>query len=541
MGENDAYFAKLARKARQTRSAQDLLKSSAERGNEQLAKVLGPFDLLMFGVGMIIGAGVFVLTGTAARDHAGPAIVVSYGIASIAATFSALCYAEFAAEVPVAGSAFNYVGMVYGEFLAWIAAINLIAEYSLASSTVAKGLAGYLATLFQMDSNALIYRVNHYFVIDVPAVILIVAIGLLLAKGIRESSTFQNCISAVNLLTVLVVLVAAFPFFKPDHFTPFLPAEFGLRGLYQASSIVFFSYIGFDGVATAAEEVKNPKRDLPIGIVGSILVCTVLFMGMSTAIVGMVDYQHIDPHAPFSVAFQQVNVSWVGSVVAVGALTGIITSVLMCLYAMARVLMVLGRQGFLPLWLAKVNTRTQTPLNATLFTVIVGGVPALVLDMGVLASMVSMGTLAVLCMVCAGVLTRKYRSQSLVSSLPHDICLPIIVVTSLFEGLCSHFEAPLWMTCTALGVWLLATIYLAFSPSVPDSDKFNTPLKPFIPSCGVLLTMHLMCSLGWEAYVRFAVWQVLGVGVYMLYSVHHTKDISDGSQRLLGSTDPPLL
>ncbi|GMH36653.1 hypothetical protein BSKO_04526 [Bryopsis sp. KO-2023] len=540
MGE-DGYFKKLCRKAGQTRSADELIQSKERESGGTLKKVLGPIDLLMFGVGMIIGAGVFVLTGTAAKDHAGPAIVASYGIASAAAMFSALCYAEFAAEVPVAGSAFNYVGMIYGEFLAWIAAINLIAEYSLSSSTVAKGIAGYFASLCGLKTNAFIIEMNDYIVIDIPAIILIILICLLLAKGVRESSTFQNCISAVNLLTVFIVIGAAIPFFKADNLSPFLPPEFGYRGMFHASSIVFFSYIGFDGVATAAEEVKNPKRDLPFGIIGSISVCTVLFMAMGLSVVGMVKYNLIDENAPFSEAFAMVGVPQVGYVVAVGALTGIVTSELMCLYGMTRILMVLGREGFLPTWLAKVDERTHTPLNATITTGLMAALPALFLQMGVLAIMVSMGTLAVMCIVCAGVLTKKYRADTLKSKLPHDILVPTIIIASLVEGLCSHWAAPVWTIGASLGVWLLATIGLAFSPGVKNSDKFNTPLKPLIPSCGVLFTMHLMCSLGLAAYIRFIVWQVVGIAVYMMYSVHRTKESSEITQKLIGVADPPML
>ncbi|GMH36627.1 hypothetical protein BSKO_04500 [Bryopsis sp. KO-2023] len=506
----------------------------------QLKKVLGCFDIVMLGVGSIVGSGVFVLTGEAASKYAGPGIVLSYILASLAALFSALCYAEFAVDIPVAGTSFNYIHSVYGEFMAWMVGFNLIMEYTLSCGSISKGFAGYLATMMGLPSDTffIAFDSNSIINIDILGCLLILALSLLLCAGIKESSTFNNAITGANIATILFVLATAVQYAKSDNFEPFIPPEFGSKGVYRAAGIVFFGYLGFDGVATAAEEVRNVKKDLPIGIVGSLVICTGLYVSMAAAIVGMVRYSEIDVKAAFSVAFQQMGQPWASVVVSFGALTGIVSSLLLNLLGQARVFMSLGRERFLPAWIAKVDEKRQTPINATIVTFLLGSLPALLLNIETLASMVSIGMLFVLCLVCSGILWRSHYKRNVTKSAkPTAGLLTVIFLASLGAGLVSDREGPGWLQIAFLGIWFVATTGFCFLPVVYKSPKFNVPFKPYIPSLGMLFTVHLICSLGWQAYARFAIWQIFGVVIYMAYTMHHTHDYSSSNQHLLAPDD----
>jgi len=321
-------------------------------GERGLRRVLNAFDLLMFGIGGIVGAGVFVLTGEAAQKYAGPGVVVSYGVAAVVAVLTGLCYAEFATDLPVAGGAYNYVLLAFGEFLAWIAAMNLFLEYGLTSSTIAKGFTGYFSTLCGLRSDALIqtFSLVPWMSIDVPAFLLTFMLSVVLALGVRESSTLNIVITSVNLASIFFVVVMSFRFFKTQNMEPFFP--FGPPGVFRAASIVFFSYIGYDGVCSAAEEAVNPTRDLPIGIVGSLFIVTILYVLMALGITGMKKYTVIDINAPFSIAFSDVGMAWAGTIVSIGAVMGIVTSLLLTLLAMTRIFMALGNDNALPPWIA---------------------------------------------------------------------------------------------------------------------------------------------------------------------------------------------
>eukprot|EP00803_Ostreobium_quekettii_P002448 evm.model.scf_342.5 EVM.evm.TU.scf_342.5 scf_342:75505-80732(+) len=417
-----------------------------------LRKVLSAFDLVMIGVGGILGAGVFVLTGVASSKYAGPSVVLSYAVASLAALFSALCYAEFAVDLPVAGSAYNYISLVFGEFPAWIAAINLIMEYCLSSSTIAKGFTSYFGSLLRFGSGALTINLGDrdIFNLDILAFVLILGLSILLSLGIKASSLFNNVVSGINLLAILFVLCASTPFFRPANFVPFVP--FGIKGMIRAASIVFFTYIGFDCVATVAEEVRNPTRDLPIGIVGSLSIVTALYVAMAVAITGLQSYNEIDVNAPFATAFNSFGMRWASEIVSIGAITGIVACLMVTLMGMARIFMVLGRERLLPEWMAKVHNKHKTPLNATIVTGIVSGLPALFLNIDFLAKMVSMGTLFVLCMVNVGVVWRRYfQPFQSTSCKPVIWRLAVMITASIVEGLVLEQDLPIWVWGASIG------------------------------------------------------------------------------------------
>ncbi|KXZ55291.1 hypothetical protein GPECTOR_3g427 [Gonium pectorale] len=322
----------------------------------EMHKVLGPFSLVMLGIGCIIGAGVFVLTGVAARKYAGPAVVLSYALSALTAMLTAFCYAEYAAELPVAGGAFNYVSMTFGEFAAWVTACDLVLEYTLSAAAVAKGFTAYTAALLGVNVKYLRLQAS-VLTLDVPAAGAVVLMSLILMRSTADSALFNILVTGLNLLLILFVLGAGFPFAKEENYHPFAP--FGMRGVFTGASVVFFSFIGFDTVATAAEEVTNPGRDLPIGIVGSLSICTVLYVLMCLAITGMQSYSVIDLDAPFAAAFTAVGQGWAQRVVAAGALTGIITSLLGSLLGQARIYVTLGRQALAPAWLTTCVTQWQ--------------------------------------------------------------------------------------------------------------------------------------------------------------------------------------
>ncbi|GMH36674.1 hypothetical protein BSKO_04547 [Bryopsis sp. KO-2023] len=523
------FWRKFRQKAFAVKTIDGTLEKAQESG--EMRKTLGAVDLTMLGVGAIVGAGVFVLTGEAAGKFAGPSVILSYLISSMAAILSAMSYVEFAVDMPVAGGAFNFINLVFGEFIAWQVGFTLILEYTLGASAVSKGFSGYLASLFGLETDALTIDYT-IFELDILAVSLVIFLSILLMFGSKESSTFNMIVTGINLTSILLVLLAAFPNSKAKNFSPFFPN--GSRGLFEAAGLVFFAYIGFDTLATASEEVKNPGKDLPIGIVGSLCICSVLYGLMAAAISGLQRYDKIDVNAPFSEAFADIDLRWLGDIVSVGALTGIVTSVLVNLMGQARVYLILGRERLLPPWIAEVNEKRSTPIRATIVTGCFAGTIALLFDIDFLSRLVSVGTLFVLGMVSLGVLVRRYYKRGEgTSGKPMSFRLAILVISAMAEGLAFSMEWHIGIIVAFLVLWLGATISLCFLPTVFTPTIFSVPLKPFLPSLAILATVHLIFSLGWEAHMLFVLWQAIGVVVYLTYGLHHSQsDLTEYHQGL---------
>ncbi|KAJ9530885.1 hypothetical protein QJQ45_028830, partial [Haematococcus lacustris] len=581
--------------------------------------VLGWPELLFLGIGCILGAGIVVLTGVAARKYAGPAVVLSYLMSAVAALLTSFCYAEFAADLPVVGGAFNYVGartacpffdyLNSGGLDVWrvcrlcaacgtecrlalgplppcpfpprVAACDLILEYTLSAAAVAKGFTAYFAQLIGVNLSRLRLQAS-IFTLDFPALLAVVVASLVLARSTRESSLLNSVVVALHLLLVIFVFaagkpttncilscctasnppacqgwigalpatvtckavdaltpaavpplgaswLAGFPHVKEENYHPFMP--FGIRGCFTGASVVFFSYVGFDTVATAAEEVKHPGRDLPIGIVGSLSICTVFYVLMCIVISGMQPYTEIDLHAPFSVAFQAVGLDWADKIIAGGAITGIVTSLLGSLLGQARIYVTLGRQHLLPKWLAQVDAASGTPRNATYLTMFTAGILALFLDIEVLSELVSIGALVVFTMVCAGVLFRRYHVRGLGDSArPVGLRLAGIALTSIAFSLSFTERAPLLLPLFFLLAWLAITLSFYRLPVMYTPTLFKCPGSPWVPSLGMLTCLHLIGSLGWPAYVRWIVWFALGTVVYVTYSMHHSQGEGKGAK-----------
>ncbi len=400
-------------------------------------------------------------------------------------------------------------------------ACDLILEYTLSAAAVAKGFTAYLAALIGISTSSLRLE-RGIFSLDIPAAAAVMLLSLVLARSMASSSHLNNIVSGINVVLIIFVVAAGLPHANVQNYTPFAP--FGVRGIFSGASVVFFSFIGFDTVATTAEEAKNPSRDLPIGIVGSLLLSTVLYVLMCLTICGMQPYTEIDMDAPFAVAFTKVGMGWAQRLVAAGALTGITTSLLVSLLGQARIYVTLGRARLLPPWFARVRQGSGTPVNATCVTACTAGVLALLFEIEVLAELVSIGTLFVFFMVCSGVLYRRYHITGAGQPAGPVLWRLLAVALASVAFSISYTEgAPQAVPVLCLIAWLGATISFYLLPVKYVPAVFKVPLSPFLPCAGILATLHLIGSLGWPAYVRWVVWWLLGTSVYLSYGMHTSQ------------------
>ena len=504
-------------------SASEATPKTAEGEDAGMKRVLGAGDLIMFGIGGIVGAGVFVLTGVGAHDAAGPAIIISYLIASLAAGLSALCYTEFAVDMPIAGGAFNYVAIECGEVFGWISGWNLVLEYTLSVAAVGRGVTSYASTMFGFTPDQ--WRVSlGPLSLDFPGLFVVAAVTGLLCYGTKESSRFNAIITTVNLAVILFVVFVGMPEISPADFKPFAPM--GVTGVFNGAAIVFFSYVGFDTVATTAEETRNPSRDLPIGIIGSLSVCTVLYAAMCAALTGMVYYEDIDVNAPFADAFNRIGMGWATEIVSIGAVTGIVTALLVSLMGCARIYTILGRTGLLPPAMSKISKSRGTPINATCVTGLTAGLLTFLFDIEILAELVSIGTLFVFSFVAASILFKHYGREVGGRSNIRWLVLRMAVQVVLSLVLCFFVMSEMWV-----GVAILTLLYLGVSfsyLSIPRNNlilKFRVPLLPLVPSMCILFNVYLIASLGFLAYVRFFIWNFAGLAVYFFYGAIHTSEV----------------
>lgn len=448
----------------------DLLIAEAG-GGSGLKKTLGPLDLTMLGIGAIIGTGIFVLTGVAAAEHAGPALVLSFIISGIACAFAALVYAEFSSSVPVAGSAYTYSYASLGELMAWIIGWDLMLEYLLAASTVAIGWSGYFQSLLSglgihlpaWASGAI--GTAPGAMLNVPAILIALVITTLLSLGVKEAARFNNIIVFVKLAAILLFIVVASRYVKPANWSPFLP--FGMKGVFGGAAVVFFAYIGFDSVSTAAEEVKNPKKDMPIGIIASLVICTALYIIVSLILTGVVPYQQLDVAAPVALALQYIHQDWAAGIISLGAIGGITTVLLVMLYGQTRVFFAMSRDGLLPKVFSRVHPKHQTPFISTWLTGIVVAVIAGLTPINVVAELVNIGTLSAFVFVSIGVIVLRKTN-----------------------------------------------------PDLPRA--FRVPGVPYVPVLAAAFCIFLMVQLPAITWYRFVAWLVIGLLIYFLYGIRHS-------------------
>lgn len=444
-----------------------------------LKRCLGAFDLTLLGIGAIIGTGIFVLTGVAAATQAGPAVVLSFIIAGLACTFAALSYAELAASVGGCGSAYGYSYAAFGEFIAWIIGWDLLLEYGVAVATVANGWAGYfnnaLTAIGLGLPSALTAGPFAGGIVNLPALLIIVVLMLLLTVGIKESARLNRVMVFIKLLAIAIFVGVAFFHVNTAHWTPFMP--FGwfshlpnghTAGVLAGASLVFFAYVGFDAVSTAVEEAHNPKRDVPRGIMGALVFCTIIYIIVSALLTGIVPYTSLNVSSPVGFALNSLGVHWAAALVSTGVIAGLTTVMLVLYYGLTRIILAISTDGLLPKMFSKVNPKTHTPVHTTVISgMFMAGVAGFI-PLHTLAELVNVGTLAAFVLVCLGVIVLRYTH-------PH---MP------------RPFKAPGGITLPLLGV-LSCSALLVFLP----------------------LVTHL----------RFVAWLAIGAVIYFVYSRHHSK------------------
>lgn len=458
----------------------------------ELRRALGPLQLIAIGIGAIIGAGIFVITGQAAADHAGPGIVISFVIACVGCAFAGLCYSELAAMIPQSGSAYTYSYAAFGKFVGWIIGWDLCLEYGMAASTVAVGWSGYFNSFLtnqlgviiptEFASAPLKYSATAGWeetgaILNLPAVGIVVFLTALLMVGIRTSATFNGAMVLLKVAVVLLVIIFGLPLVSAANLTPIIPenttgtfGQFGWGGVIFASGVIFFAYIGFDTVSVAAQEARNPQRDLPIGILGSLAICTVLYILMSLTMTGLAHYSTLKVDAPVSVAIKAggEQLAWLLPLVDIGAITGLSTVILISLYGQTRIFYSMARDGFLPNVFAAVDPKSKTPVTSTMIIGAVVAAFAGLFPLDVLGDLVSVGTLLAFILVCIGV--------------------------------------------------------MALRVTKPNAKRpFKTPLFPLVPIGGVIVCGIMVYPLLTELWLRVVGWLAIGLVIYVVYGMHHAK------------------
>ena len=432
-----------------------------------LKRSMGVWGLTALGVGAIIGTGIFVLTGKAAATSAGPAIVLSFVLAGIVSALAALCYAELASSVPISGSAYTYVYATLGEFLAWIVGWGLILEYALGAATVAIGWSGYFsdflsATFGIVIPKALTTNPFDGGTLNVPAALIILFITALLIRGTQESNTVNKTIVAIKLCVVLFFIVIGAGHINPANWHPFAP--FGLQGIINAAALVFFAYIGFDAVSTSAEEVRNPARDLPRGILASLAICTVLYIAVSAVLTGIVPYAELNVSSPVSFSLIHIGLAWAGAIVALGAIAGLTTVLLVLLYGQSRVFYAMSRDGLLPALFSKVHPTFRTPYLSSLIIGLVVAAVAATSRLTVVANLVNIGTLVAFALVSFGIVVLRVREPN----LKRGFRVPGSPVVPILSGIAA-LGLMLWglplLTIASYFIWLAIGLVIYFTYS----------------------------------------------------------------------------
>ena len=454
-----------------------------------LKRSLRSLDLILLGIGVVVGAGLFTITGIAAAQHAGPAIVLSFIIAAIGCAFAGLCYSEMATMIPISGSVYTYAYATMGELIAWIIGWSLVLEYAIGAAAVSVSWSGYVVAFLEDYNIPLIpelvaspWQPVHlkdgsivYGWINLPALLIVIAISGLLIKGIRESAFINTLMVIVKVSIVLVFIAIGFFYIDPANYHPFIPpnagvfGEFGLSGIMRAAGVVFFAYVGFDSISTAVQETKDPQKSIPIGIIGSLAICTLLYILFSLVMVGLANYTTLNVAAPVSVAIEKTPFIWLHKLVELAIICGLTSVILVLLLGQSRIFYVMSKDGLLPPLFSRLHPTFHTPWNCNLVLMVMVGLFGAFAPLSVLGHMTSIGTLLAFVIVCICVLILRYRH-----------------------------------------------------PEIPRS--FRTPFVPLIPVLGILICLAMMVSLGLDNWLRLIIWMAIGLVFYFGYGIRHSKE-----------------
>ncbi|PST81956.1 amino acid transporter [Pedobacter yulinensis] len=471
------------------KSIEQLLFEAGQSGEGNLKRSLSSWNLVALGIGAIIGAGLFSLTGIAAAENAGPAVTISFVLAAVACAFAGLCYAEFASMIPVAGSAYTYSYATMGEFMAWIIGWDLVLEYALGAATVSVSWSRYLLELLHKYNIHLPHElivspwetvklgdgtIIDGGVINLPAIFIVSLLSLVLIRGTKESATMNNLLVILKVAVVLIFIALGWGHINEANYTPYIPenvgpGQFGWSGISRGAAVVFFAFIGFDAVSTAAQEAKNPQKGMPIGILGSLIVCTILYVLFAHVMTGLVNYKDFAGDAkPAATAFAVTGYGFLQDALIIAILAGYTSVILVMLMGQSRVFYTMSKDGLLPKFFSKVHPKFSTPFKTNLFFMVFVSLFAGFVPVSDLGHMVSIGTLLAFVLVCIGVLVMR--------------------------------------------------------KSLPDAVRpFRTPLVPFVPIMGIVVCVYLMASLPGESWIRLVIWMALGVAIYFGYGRRHSK------------------
>ncbi|XVF00526.1 hypothetical protein REPUB_Repub04eG0008600 [Reevesia pubescens] len=515
------------------------LNEMRSRSQHEMKKTLNWWDMIWFGMGAVMGAGIFVLTGEAARNYSGPAVVISYLISGATALLSVLCYTEFSVELPVAGGSFAYLRVELGDFIAYIAAGNILFEYVVSGASVARSWTSYLATLFNHNPDSFRFHVSSfaedYSNLDPIAVVVSVLVCIAAAKSTKGSSRFNSIATIIHLFVLLFILIAGLTKANPNNLiSNFAPN--GIRGILKASSILFFAYVGFDGVATLGEEVKNPGRDIPIGFIGSMLVIITVYCLLSATLSLMQPYYQIDVNAPFTLAFQAVGMKWANYIVALGALKGMTTVLLANLLGQARYFTHIGRTHMAPPFLATIKEKTGTPVNATIVMTILNSIVGFFTSLEVLANLLSLATLFIFSLVALALLVRRYYVRGETTNSDRNKLigfLGLIIGSSIATALYWALGNDGWIGyAVTLPIWFLATLGLKLVVKEAKKPKlWGVPLVPWLPSASIAINVFIIASIDGASFVRFGIWTLLLLLYYIFIALHASYDAAKESER----------
>lgn len=513
-------------------SSTDELVTLQKVSENPMQKCLTWWDLIWLGFGSVVGSGIFVITGQEAHNNAGPAIVLSYAISGLSALLSVFCYTEFAAEIPVAGGSFSYLRVELGDFVAFIAAGNILLEALVGAAGLGRSWSSYFASMIKNDSDFLRIKVDSlpvgFNLLDPLAVVVLLVANGIAMSGTKRTSWLNWIASLVSGAVIVFVIVFGFIHAKTSNLEPFFP--YGVEGVFRAAAVVYWSYTGFDMVANMAEETKKPSRDIPIGLVGSMSGITVVYCLMALALTMMVKYTEIDVNAAYSVVFEQIGMNWAKYLVSICALKGMTTSLLVGSLGQARYTTQIARAHMIPPFFALIHPKTGTPVYATLLVTLISAIVALFSSLDVLSSVLSFSTLFIFMLIAVALLVRRYYVKDVTPKndlVKFLMCLFITIGSSIGVSALWNSNERGWLGYTAAGLlWFFGTLGMAFLSKQRVPKVWGVPLVPWLPSLSIVMNLFLIGSLGLTAILRFIICSAVMIVYYLLVGLHATYDVA---------------